>query len=53
MRDASAAQGEADICAVSGKEVFEFVVGDEGEGGAVDVDCEAGEDLGWFFLVLF
>lgn len=53
MCDASAGEGEADGCAMGGEEVFEFVVGDEGRGGAVDVDCEAGEDLGGFFFGFF
>ena len=52
MRDTSSAEGDAHAGAVGDEEVFEFVVADEGSGGAVDVDgqvLENGFELGFRF----
>lgn len=46
MRDRFAAQRNAQVAAVEAEEVLEFVVGDVWCCRAVDVECEAGEDLG-------
>lgn len=43
VRDGAAGEGDGDVGAVLGEEVFEFEVAHRGGGGAVDVDAQAAE----------